>query len=212
MTSQTYNAADSQMVTENNLIVREDDRILPEDDQFTPGDDQIMPAEDQIMPADDQIADEVPDPHPAEAWVTGDLGSPAATVPEYPGFAPVADIAPVIDVAEEPGTADTGAGSSSASSVLVAEPESASAAPRVSDRAGGPWHEIQAMFVDDPRASIELAAGLVDDRVEAFVMFVKDRQQALQSEWKGDDSGTEDLRMALQHYRALWNRLEDIRT
>jgi hypothetical protein len=72
------------------------------------------------------------------------------------------------------------------------------------------WHEIQATFVDDPRASIELAASLVDDRVEAFVMFVKDRQQALQSEWEGD-AGTEDLRMALQHYRALWNRLEDIR-
>jgi hypothetical protein len=30
--------------------------------------------------------------------------------------------------------------------------------------AAGPWNEIQAMFVDDPHASIERAAGLVDDR------------------------------------------------
>lgn len=201
MTSQTYNAADSQMAPENDLTVREDDRIPPEGDQFTP------PADDQIMPAQ-QIAGEVPEPHPAGTWVTGDFAPPAAAVPEYPGLAAVADI----DTAQEPDAADTGAGSSSASSVLVTEPESASAAPRVSDRAGGPWHEIQATFVDDPRASVEQAASLVDDRVEAFVMYVKDRQQALQSEWEGDDAGTEDLRMALQHYRALWNRLEDIRT
>lgn len=204
MTSQTYNAAGSQMAPENDLTVREDDRIPPEDDQFTP------PADDQIMPAQ-QIAGEVPEPHPARTWVTGDFAPPAAAAPGYPGLAAVADIAPDIDAAQEPGAADTGAGSSSASSVLVREPESASAAPRVSDRAGGPWHEIQATFVDDPRASIEQAAALVDDRVEAFVMYVKDRQQALHSEWEGDDAGTEDLRMALQHYRALWNRLEDIR-
>lgn len=204
MTSQTYNAADNQMAPENHLTVRENDRIPPEDDQFPPADDQLMPAQHQI-------ADEVSEPHPAGTWVTGDLGPPAAAVPEYPGLAPAADIAPVIDAAQEPGTADTSAGSSPASSVLVTEPESASAAPRVSDKAVGPWHEIQATFVDDPRASIELAASLVDDRVEEFVMFVKDRQQALQSEWEGDDAGTENLRMALQHYRSLWNRLEDIR-
>jgi hypothetical protein len=198
------------MAPENHLTVRENGRIPPEDDQFTPADDQLMPADDQLMLAQHQIADEVSEPHPAGTWVTGDLGPPAAAVPGYPGLAPAADIAPVIDAAQEPGTADTGAGSSPASSVLVTEPESASAAPRVSDKGVGPWHEIQATFVDDPRASIELAASLVDDRVEAFVMFVKDRQQALQSEWEGD-AGTEDLRMALQHYRALWNRLEDIR-
>jgi hypothetical protein len=210
MTSQTYNAADNHMTPENDLIGREDDRILPEDDQFTPRDDQIVPADDQIMPAQHQFASDLSEPHPAEAWVTGDLGPPAAAVPEHPGYPPVAVIAPVIDVEREPGTADTDAGNSSTSSVLAPEPEPAGAVPRVSNRAGGRWHEIQAMFVDDPRASIELAAGLVDDRVEALVGSVKDRQQALQSAWQGDNTGTEDLRVALQRYRAFWNHLEDI--
>src|SRR5450755_1785704 len=40
------------------------------------------------------------------------------------------------------------------------------------------WPDIQAMFVDDPRASVEQAAGLVDDCVEALVVSVKERQHA----------------------------------
>jgi hypothetical protein len=65
------------------------------------------------------------------------------------------------------------------------------------------------MFADDPRASIELAAGLVHDRLEALVTSVKDRQQSRRSAWQGYDSGTEELRMTLQHCRAFWHRLED---
>jgi hypothetical protein len=78
-----------------------------------------------------------------------------------------------------------------------------------SPRPAGRWNEIQAMFVDDPRACVELAAGLVDDRVEAHVMSVRERQHWLLSAWQGDDAGTEDLRVTLQHYRAFWSRLED---
>ena len=45
------------------------------------------------------------------------------------------------------------------------------------------WHDIQAMFIDDPRASTELAASLVDASVEALVMSVKERQKSLLSAW-----------------------------
>jgi hypothetical protein len=65
------------------------------------------------------------------------------------------------------------------------------------------------MFIDDPRASTEQAAGLVDASVEALVMSVKERQKSLLSAWHGDDAGTEKLRTTLQQYRAFWNRLED---
>jgi hypothetical protein len=75
--------------------------------------------------------------------------------------------------------------------------------------AGGHWSEIQAMFADDPGASIELAAGLVHDRLGALVTSVKDRQQSRRSAWQGEDSGTEDLRMTLRHYRVFWHRPED---
>jgi RecA/RadA recombinase len=73
-----------------------------------------------------------------------------------------------------------------------------------------PWSEIQAMFVDDPRASIERAAGLVDDRVEALIQSVRERQRSMQSAWRADDAGTEELRVALQHYRSFWNTLADL--
>jgi hypothetical protein len=41
------------------------------------------------------------------------------------------------------------------------------------------------MFVDDPRSSLELAAGLVDDSVESIVMSVKEQQHSLLSAWQG---------------------------
>jgi hypothetical protein len=94
-------------------------------------------------------------------------------------------------------------------SVPHAQPESipespaASATASVSTR----WHEIQAMFVDDPRSAVELAAGLADDSVQALVTFVKEQQDSLLAAWHGEDAGTEELRIALQHYRALGTRL-----
>ena len=65
------------------------------------------------------------------------------------------------------------------------------------------------MFVDDPRSSVELAAGLVGDSVESTVSSVKEQQHSLRSAWQGDDPGTEELRTTLRQYRAFWNRLED---
>jgi hypothetical protein len=71
------------------------------------------------------------------------------------------------------------------------------------------WHDIQVTFVDDPRSAVEMAAGLVDDSSQALVAFVKEQQDSLQAAWHGEDAGTEELRVALQHYRALGTRLAD---
>jgi hypothetical protein len=71
------------------------------------------------------------------------------------------------------------------------------------------WHEIQAMFVDDPRSSAESAASLVDDSVQALVASVKEQQNSLLAAWDGENAGTEELRAAVQHYRAFGNRLAD---
>jgi hypothetical protein len=93
-----------------------------------------------------------------------------------------------------------------------AEPELTLASAVADDSTSGDerWHEILAMFVDDPRSSVELAAGLVDDSAEALVTFVQERQHALLSAWQGDDAGTEEMRIALQQYRTFWNRIEDL--
>lgn len=69
------------------------------------------------------------------------------------------------------------------------------------------WHEIQVMFVDDPRSAVESAADLVDDSRQALVAFVKEQQDSLLAAWHGEDAGTEELRVALQHYRAFGTRL-----
>ena len=88
-----------------------------------------------------------------------------------------------------------------------AEPESIPESPAAS--VSTRWHEIQAMFVDDPRSSVELAAGLVDDSIQALVAFIKEQQDSLLAAWHGEDAGTEELRVALQHYRAFGTRLAD---
>jgi hypothetical protein len=96
-------------------------------------------------------------------------------------------------------------------SVPAADPEPVPAAPVAGDNLSPsmPWHEVLAMFVDDPRSSAERAAGLVDDSVELLVVAVRERQHALLSAWQGDDAGTEEMRAAVQHYRAFAGRLED---
>jgi hypothetical protein len=71
------------------------------------------------------------------------------------------------------------------------------------------WREIQAMFVDDPRSSAEMAAGLVDDSVLALVASVREQQDSLLAAWHGENAGTEELRAAVQHYRAFGGRLAD---
>ena len=73
---------------------------------------------------------------------------------------------------------------------------------------GARWPEIQSMFVDDPHASVEMAAGLASDSIDALIASLR-QQQALLSGWQGAGAGTEDLRTALQGYRTFWKRLAD---
>jgi hypothetical protein len=91
------------------------------------------------------------------------------------------------------------------------EPESIPESPAASATASlsTRWHEIQAMFVDDPRSAVELAAGLVDDSIQTLVASVKEQQDSLLAARQGENAGTEELRVALQQYRAFGTRLAD---
>jgi hypothetical protein len=71
------------------------------------------------------------------------------------------------------------------------------------------WHEIAAMFVDDPRGCAELAATVVDDSIQALVAFVREQQDSMHASWHGEDAGTDELRTAVQRYRAFGTRLAD---
>ena len=73
------------------------------------------------------------------------------------------------------------------------------------------WPAIQAMFVDDPRGSVQRAAGAADEVLKALVASLEREQAALRTSWEnGTDSTTEDLRTALQQYRAFCGRLEGL--
>ncbi len=70
------------------------------------------------------------------------------------------------------------------------------------------WKEIQTRFVDEPRAAVEDADGLVANLMQQLAEgFAKERER-LEAQWgRGEDISTEDLRVALQRYRTFFQRL-----
>jgi hypothetical protein len=77
---------------------------------------------------------------------------------------------------------------------------------------GQQWHDIQAMFVDDPRGSVELAAAAADAAVGALVQTLHQQQSALApaGTTSADPGGTEQLREALRSYRIFCQSLTEI--
>jgi len=71
------------------------------------------------------------------------------------------------------------------------------------------WPEIMALFVDDPRASVERAAATASELTAALTASLDREQQHLRASWR-DNANTEDLRTALQQYRAFCGRLEGL--
>jgi hypothetical protein len=70
------------------------------------------------------------------------------------------------------------------------------------------WNEVQARFVDDPRAAVQQADMLVTEVIRQISNLFATEHGKLDAQWKqGDEVSTEDLRLALQHYRAFFNRL-----
>lgn len=177
--------AGGSMVPDENLVVLDRDQAVPADDQAAPGDDPLVLDEDmvvlegQIVPAEDPVVPDQDSAVPDQDQTTLESAAPD-------GADAVAGPQPGADRGSVPGSNG------------VREDGSASAR----------WPAIQSMFVDDPRASVELAAGLTDDSVQALMATVKERQQALLSAWQGNGTGTEELRTALQAYRAFWNRVD----
>ena len=70
------------------------------------------------------------------------------------------------------------------------------------------WNEIQGKFVDEPRDAVQQADALVSEVVDQITRMFATEHGTLEGQWKqGNDVSTEDLRKALQHYRAFFNRL-----
>jgi hypothetical protein len=70
------------------------------------------------------------------------------------------------------------------------------------------WDRVQSKFVDDPRAAVEEADSLVADVTDSLTSRFAQQKSTLEQQWsQGDDAQTEDLRMTLQRYRTLFERL-----
>ena len=70
------------------------------------------------------------------------------------------------------------------------------------------WKEIQTAFVDEPRSAVEQADGLVALAMKRLAEVFADERSQLEKQWdRGEGVSTENLRVALQRYRAFFDRL-----
>jgi hypothetical protein len=70
------------------------------------------------------------------------------------------------------------------------------------------WLAIQSKFVDDPSDSVKQADDLVADVIKNVTMNFANRRVSLEKQWNGgDNTSTEDLRLALKQYRSFFDRL-----
>ena len=70
------------------------------------------------------------------------------------------------------------------------------------------WAGVQAAFVDDPKDCVQKADHLVSDLVEHLTTGFAQARSRLEEQWsQGQEASTEDLRVALMHYREFFDRL-----
>jgi hypothetical protein len=78
------------------------------------------------------------------------------------------------------------------------------------------WQRAQAGFIDDPQEAVGEAADLIEQTAQSLVIALRQRQRELRVEWerRGDPGepdavtpDTEQLRLIMQRYRALFNQL-----
>jgi hypothetical protein len=70
------------------------------------------------------------------------------------------------------------------------------------------WAGVQAAFVDDPKDCVQKADHLVSDVVEHLTTGFAEARSRLEEQWsQGHEASTEDLRVALMHYREFFDRL-----
>ena len=73
------------------------------------------------------------------------------------------------------------------------------------------WTTIQGGFVDEPRRAVEEADALVAAAMKKLAETFAAERSDLEKQWdRGDNVSTEDLRIALQRYRAFFGRLLSI--
>jgi len=76
------------------------------------------------------------------------------------------------------------------------------------ERMRSEWAEVQTAFVDAPRDAVQRADQLVAGTMKRIAEGFAEERRNLEQQWdRGDNVTTEDLRVALQRYRAFFDRL-----
>ena len=97
---------------------------------------------------------------------------------------------------QEPETLDRAA--------AVSEPTPLFSEPEMGDFRSQ-WSKLQTGFVDEPRRTVEDADKLVASVMQRLAEGFANERSGLEKQWdRGDNVSTEDLRVALQHYRSLF--------
>ena len=191
------------------------DVLILEPDQYTAEDAPGSAAETVPDPVGGAAAETVPDPvggpmgaisEPATALSTSTIFEPAtalstSTIFEPATAEPTSTTAEPDTIADPPGALVEPPGT---------PPDDAFAADIPPTNPDYRWREIQAMFVDDPRGSVERAADLARDALRDLNNMLRDRERDLRSAWQDTNADTEELRTSLQGYRALVNRISEI--
>jgi len=68
------------------------------------------------------------------------------------------------------------------------------------------FDEIQSEFIDRPRDAVKKAERVVDEAIDRVTRTMRDRSRSIHSDAEGTRD-TEQLRLALQRYRALLDSL-----
>jgi hypothetical protein len=153
-----------------------------EQQAMTDSPDQPPIAVSETPPVEDQDTAVTPEPASAADTLTpnADSAAPSAEVPK----------------AEPPSPKHE----SSSEETLFADDDLAELRAR--------WAGVQAAFVDDPKECVHKADGLVSDLVEQLTTGFAQARSRLEEQWsRGEEASTEDLRLALMHYREFFERL-----
>lgn len=72
------------------------------------------------------------------------------------------------------------------------------------------WRTVQAGFVDDPEAAVRDADKLVEEVMDTVASKLKEQRATLTTGDNPDGQRTEQLRIALRHYRTLFQQLTNL--
>jgi hypothetical protein len=156
---------------------------------------------------DRPLTDSYDESQPAVPETTGQVAdrtpSTAPDEPSAPTSAPppvVGDTTTQSQVAPQDRSTAPAADESSTEQLLFVEKDLADLRAR--------WAGVQAAFVDDPKDCVQKADVLVSDLVDRLTNGFAHARSRLEEQWaRGEQASTEDLRLALMHYRDFFERL-----